>query len=222
MFGVAAEGVSFVDLLGAGCIGEPTVDAARRLQVVGPRSASTTARSPGWRDLLGLALRRNPRRAHLLVSPVLGKHMPTDPRVVHAAGLLLGALVADAWRTAARAPLPVDLLHAAVPGRTRRRGRRCTRRRGAAIAPSAVDAVVLGFAETATGARALRRRGARRRRLPALHPAPGRRRRRRAARFDEEHSHATGHLLLPADPALLAGPARWCWSTTSSPPAAPR
>ncbi|MGV9301508.1 phosphoribosyltransferase domain-containing protein, partial [Amycolatopsis sp. NPDC003676] len=27
-------------------------------------------------------LRRNPRRAHLLVSTVLGKHLPTDPRVV--------------------------------------------------------------------------------------------------------------------------------------------
>ncbi|WP_205706312.1 phosphoribosyltransferase domain-containing protein, partial [Kineococcus indalonis] len=37
------------------------------------------------RDLLGLALRRNPRRAHLLVSTVLGKHVPTDPRLVRAA-----------------------------------------------------------------------------------------------------------------------------------------
>ena len=31
--------------------------------------------------LVGLALRRNPRRAHLLVSGVLGKHVPADPRV---------------------------------------------------------------------------------------------------------------------------------------------
>jgi len=66
--------------------------------------------------LLGLALRNNPRRAQLLVSRVLGKHVPTDPRVVHAAGLLLGALVVDAL--AARPPrtLPVDLLHDAVRG----------------------------------------------------------------------------------------------------------
>ncbi|WP_345713590.1 phosphoribosyltransferase domain-containing protein, partial [Kineococcus glutinatus] len=28
-------------------------------------------------DLAGLAVRRNPRRAHLLVSTVLGKHVPT-------------------------------------------------------------------------------------------------------------------------------------------------
>ncbi|GAA1699569.1 hypothetical protein GCM10009765_56270 [Fodinicola feengrottensis] len=44
--------------------------------------------------LLGLAVRRNPKRAHLLVSTVLGKHVPTDPRHVHGAGLLLGRQVA--------------------------------------------------------------------------------------------------------------------------------
>jgi hypothetical protein len=44
----------------------------------------------GLADLVGLAVRRNPRRAHLLVSAVLGKHVPTDPRLVHGAGLLLG------------------------------------------------------------------------------------------------------------------------------------
>ncbi|MBX6769793.1 MAG: phosphoribosyltransferase domain-containing protein, partial [Actinomadura rubrobrunea] len=31
----------------------------------------------GLADLVGLAVRRNPRRAHLLVSTVLGKHVPT-------------------------------------------------------------------------------------------------------------------------------------------------
>ena len=44
-------------------------------------------------DLLGLAVRRNPRRAHLLVSRVLGKHVPTDPRVIYGAGVALGELV---------------------------------------------------------------------------------------------------------------------------------
>ena len=39
--------------------------------------------------LVELALRRNPKRAHLLVSTVLGKHVPTDPRVVHDAGVRL-------------------------------------------------------------------------------------------------------------------------------------
>ena len=34
-------------------------------------------------DLVQPGLRRNPRRAHLLVSTVLGKHMPTDRRRGH-------------------------------------------------------------------------------------------------------------------------------------------
>ena len=146
----------------------------------------------------------NPRRAQLLVSRVLGKHVPTDPRVVHAAGLLLGALVADAL--AARPPraLPVDLLHAAVRGAPGAAGALHVEAREA-IAPEPVDAVVLGFAETATalghcvaealgGADYLHST-----RRPVAGVAT-------AGAFVEEHSHHTGHLLLPSDPALLAGP----------------
>ncbi|WP_169815420.1 phosphoribosyltransferase [Nocardia yamanashiensis] len=40
-------------------------------------------------------LRRNPRRAHLLVSTVLGKHLPTDPHRVIEAGNRLGELVRE-------------------------------------------------------------------------------------------------------------------------------
>ncbi len=52
----------------------------------------------GWdlSDLVGLALRRNPRRAHLLVSTLLGKHIPVDPELVRGAGALLGLLVGSA------------------------------------------------------------------------------------------------------------------------------
>jgi hypothetical protein len=117
----------------------------------------------GLPDLVRLALRRNPRRAHLLVSSVLGKHVPADPRVVHGSGLELGRLVGKT-----------------LDGRT---------------------ALVLGFAETATGlghcvAEAL---GAEylhttRRAIPEIAPS---------AAFEEEHSHATAHQLLPEDPALL-------------------
>lgn len=66
-------------------------------------------------------LRRNPRRAHLLVSTVLGKHLPTDPRDVIAAGNLLADLALGALGLAA----------------------------GTTEDPA--DVVVLGFAETATG-----------------------------------------------------------------------
>ncbi|KIX71925.1 hypothetical protein SF12_20215, partial [Streptomyces sp. MBRL 601] len=45
------------------------------------------------RGLLGLALRRNPKRAHLLVSGVLGKHVPQLPSVVHGHGVALGRRV---------------------------------------------------------------------------------------------------------------------------------
>ena len=47
------------------------------------RSSSTTPlagdASAALDELAGLALRRNPRRAHLLVSRVLGKHLPVSP-----------------------------------------------------------------------------------------------------------------------------------------------
>lgn len=168
-------------------------------------------------ELVGLALRRNPRRAHLLVSTVLGKHVPTDPRVVHASAQLLGALAAariagsgddDAstpvWDAAVDALAPAV---AGVPGaaatlraRTDTLGADLRARHAAAL----TGTVVLGYAETATAlghgvAEAL---GARylhstRRAVPGVALAGG---------FEEQHSHATSHLLLPEDPGFLAGP----------------
>jgi adenine/guanine phosphoribosyltransferase-like PRPP-binding protein len=116
-------------------------------------------------DLVGVALRRNPRRAHLLVSTVLGKHVPTSPQVVLDAGAQLGGLV-----------------RAQLDGQS--------------------GTVVLGYAETATalghcvadaiGADYLH---STRRAVAGALPV---------GRFEEEHSHATGHLLLPEDRRLLA------------------
>jgi hypothetical protein len=121
------------------------------------------------RDLLGLALRRNPKRAHLLVSNVLGKHVPQSPSVVYGYGFALGRRVRD--------------LLGAEDART---------------------AVVLGYAETATGLGHSVADGVGL--APYLHST-----RRavegvaRAGGFEESHSHATSHLLLPEDPGLLAG-----------------
>ena len=55
----------------------------------------TVASQTGERleDLVGIGLRRNPKRAQLLVSRVLGKHIPTDPQEIHSAGTRLGELV---------------------------------------------------------------------------------------------------------------------------------
>ncbi|APS23862.1 phosphoribosyltransferase [Streptomyces sp. Tue 6075] len=120
------------------------------------------------RELLGLALRRNPKRAHLLVSNVLGKHVPQKPSVVYGAGYELGERV--------RALLGEE---------------------------EARRAVVLGYAETATGLGHAVADGLRD--APYLHstrrPVAGV---RQAGGFEEAHSHATSHLLLPEDPALLA------------------
>ncbi|MGW5660858.1 phosphoribosyltransferase [Streptomyces sp. NPDC003758] len=120
-------------------------------------------------QMLGLALRRNPKRAHLLVSNVLGKHVPQLPSVVHDHGVALGRRVRD-------------LLGEEEAGR----------------------AVVLGYAETATGLGHSVADGLGP--VPCLHstrrPVEGV---ARAGGFEESHSHATSHLLLPEDPALLAG-----------------
>ncbi|KUN05116.1 phosphoribosyltransferase [Streptomyces yokosukanensis] len=119
--------------------------------------------------LLGLALRRNPKRAHLLVSNVLGKHVPQSPTVVYDHGHRLG-------------------------------------RRAAALLgeAEAATAVVLGYAETATGLGHAVADGIGT--APYLHstrrPVAGV---ARAGGFEESHSHATSHLLLPEEPALLAG-----------------
>ncbi|GGP39555.1 phosphoribosyltransferase [Streptomyces melanogenes] len=119
-------------------------------------------------ELLGLALRRNPKRAHLLVSNVLGKHVPQRPSRVYGAGFALGEEVREL------------------------------------LGPEAAGAVVLGYAETATGLGHAVADGLGV--APYLHstrrPVDGV---ARAGGFEESHSHATSHLLLPEDPGLLAG-----------------
>lgn len=116
--------------------------------------------------LVELALRRNPKRAHLLVSTVLGKHVPVDPRVVHDTGLRLGRAVAEVLTGPA--------------------------------------GLVLGTAETATGlghcvAEALDAQYLHSTRRPVDTAGV-------FVAFEERHSHATDHLLLPEDPALLGTP----------------
>jgi hypothetical protein len=136
---------------------------------VAERLGVELAGDEGLRELLGLALRRNPKRAHLLVSHVLGKHVPQRPSVVHGHGVALGRRVRE-------------LLGERAAG----------------------EAVVLGYAETATGLGHCVADGlggvpylhSTRRPVAGVAPAGG---------FEESHSHATSHLLLPEDPGLLGG-----------------
>lgn len=142
---------------------------ADRLGVSLEDGTGTGTGGPALEELLGLALRRNPKRAHLLVSQVLGKHVPQSPAVVYAAGYGLGEQVRELLGDA-----------------------------------EAASAVVLGYAETATGLGHCVADGLGS--APYLHstrrPVPGV---EAAGGFEEAHSHATSHLLLPEDPKLLAG-----------------
>lgn len=136
---------------------------------VAERLGVELAGDAGLSDLLGLALRRNPKRAHLLVSNVLGKHVPQRPSVVYTAGRDLGVRTRELLGDA-----------------------------------EAQRAVVLGYAETATGLGHCVADGIGL--APYLHstrrPVDGV---RGAGGFEESHSHATSHLLLPEDPRLLTG-----------------
>lgn len=116
--------------------------------------------------LFGFAERRNPKRAFLFVSRVLGKHIPVKPSVMQASYESLAAQI------------PADL-----PG----------------------PVLVIGMAETAVGLGAGVHRALSASRCDTLyivstrHPVG----QDIFARFEEEHSHASAHLIhTPVDPEL--------------------
>ena len=117
-------------------------------------------------SLFGFAERRNPKRAFLFVSRVLGRHIPVRPGV-------MGKSFQDL----------ADKIPADLPG----------------------PVLIIGMAETAVGLGAGVHRAYSRTRPDALylvstrHPTGS----ELFARFEEEHSHASAHLLhLPTDPSL--------------------
>ncbi|MFV0461287.1 MAG: phosphoribosyltransferase domain-containing protein [Actinomycetales bacterium] len=186
-----------------------------------PAAEGADGRGLGLRvqDLVGVGLRRNPKRAHLLVSTVLGKHVPTDPRIVYGSGLLLGLLVHDVLAGAPRdrgglAALLTEALashgetsgeddQGPPPGEAARRFGSAARRAVRQTPPLRPAPTVLGYCETATGlghcvADALAGSDYLHstRRVTTVPSIAG---------FEEEHSHATSHLLSPHDPGLLIG-----------------
>ncbi|BAS11081.1 protein involved in nucleoside metabolic process [Arthrobacter sp. Hiyo4] len=110
-------------------------------------------------DLVGLALRRNPKRAHLLVSRVLGKHVPSEPGLVIAAGELLGVLVGEALsdtpESVSVTPTIAAGLAALLRGETHDGGRRAAlqslRLQLAGLKTRNPQIITIGYAETATG-----------------------------------------------------------------------
>lgn len=133
----------------------------------GRLDVQVTRASQAPESLFGFAERRNPKRAFLFVSKVLGRHIPVRPR-----------LMAESFGALA------DLIPADLPG----------------------PVLVLGMAETAVGLGAGVHRELSRRRDDSVyltstrHPlgTP------LLCRFEEEHSHASAHLMhLPQDPETL-------------------
>ncbi|UQX90263.1 phosphoribosyltransferase [Jatrophihabitans telluris] len=168
-------------------------------------------------ELAGIALRRNRKRAQLLVSSVLGKHCPTDPRIVYGAGLLLGELVTGCLATGEEATRATSTMRGEQHGQRQREGGELLRRglagdaqaaqqlldrcSPASVGGSHPGVLVLGYAETATGlghavadALGCTYLHSTRRHVPGSPPTGG---------FSEEHSHATEHLLVPEDVRMV-------------------
>lgn len=181
--------------------------------------------------LVGLALRRNPKRAHLLVSRVLAKHVPAEPGIATAAGWLLALLVRAELNdggpgTVLLRPVIDDaaarlgaLLSAGDAGDAGDSG---DARDAGQPRPARLAAVVelcellagyrtelpgtatIGYAETATGLGHL---------VAGMlgsyyihstrHAATGADAVRAYGAFEEAHSHATSHQLLPTSHADL-------------------
>jgi Phosphoribosyl transferase/TRSP domain C terminus to PRTase_2 len=149
----------------------------------------------GLHGLVGLALRRNPRRAHLLVSRVLGKHLPVPPATALAAGTLLARQVRLAGGGLdAAGGVGTGMIESGVAG-TGVAGAR----------PLGAGPLVLGYCETATalghavadalpGSYYLHTT---RRSVPGMRPLLA---------FTESHSHATHHWVIPADAELVRAP----------------
>ncbi|MFC8303525.1 phosphoribosyltransferase domain-containing protein [Specibacter sp. NPDC057265] len=185
---------------------------------LGVRLHSDPAAAVAVAELVGLALRRNPKRAHLLVSTVLAKHIPAEPALVMAAGALLGAFVAAELEAAlgggtgahnvglhrglsAAAAQLSTVLHSTVGQRGKALAALTAQLEQ--LSSQAPEAIVIGYAETATGlgrlvANAL---GAfyihsTRHATPGVEPSAG---------FQEGHSHATSHAMVPTSPQWLDG-----------------
>ncbi|WP_194088598.1 phosphoribosyltransferase domain-containing protein [Cryobacterium psychrophilum] len=149
--------------------------------------------------IYGIALRRNPRRAHLLVSKVLGKHYPQSPAIIEAAARVLALRVHAELSSGAtpdvRELLTRELVEALRAPLMRHKLSHIDLR------DVGTGAVVVGFAEAATAlgacvASALGAYYVSSTRYPGpTSPSYG--------AFEEEHSHASAHHLTPRDRQTL-------------------
>lgn len=153
------------------------------------------------KSVVGLSLRENPKRAHLLVSKVLGKHIPQSPTLIEKAGEILALMVFEK-----RNELPdtlsqeaLSLLSDAVEGNQRALNQLVTLLDGTSIISP--NLATFGYAETATalGAIVANKLG-----TYYIHstryPDEGS---VNYGKFEESHSHASSHYLTPKDSSVL-------------------
>lgn len=150
-------------------------------------------------SLTGLALRENTKRAHLLVSKVLGKHIPVDPRLILGATEILAVLVDEKLNK--KPPVVSTLLLTELSEILEKNSRFSRLQKLLDDYKCTSESVVLGYAETATalGAIVAQKLGSyyiHSTRYPDLGAAE-------YGSFEEEHSHASSHKVTPADPNFL-------------------
>lgn len=186
--------------------------------------------------LVGLALRRNPKRAHLLVSRVLAKHVPTEPGIATSAGWLLALLVRQELQDSAAqgpagglappgGPLGAVIDEAAAKlagllasdpaqdGVSASYDREARQARMSAVADlcelleqhrtALPGTVTIGYAETATGLGQLVAGQLGTYYVHSTRQALGDEGVAPYGAFEEMHSHATSHQLLPTSRAAL-------------------
>lgn len=161
-------------------------------------------------DLVGVALRKNPKRAHLLVSKVLGKHYPQSPRIIQSAAHILAEQVSNFMlyelenEGVSFNQGSLTDLASALAGDRQAAVNLSEDLNNLLLLPFNKTAV-FGFAETATalGASIADRIEAdyyiNSTRYPDIGAEP-------YGFFEEEHSHASSHHLTPKDSSVLSDP----------------
>jgi len=165
---------------------------------------------PELSELVGVAFRENPKRAHLLVSKVLGKHYPQSPLVIkNAAGILSLQISNELFGSFNQQES--DVITVGDAFRSLRHTLRHNNARGESIYLDQQLAennlggrnlVVFGYAETATalGAAVADSIDADYYINSTRYPDADA---QEYGGFEEEHSHATSHHLTPKDDSYL-------------------
>ena len=144
-----------------------------------------------FENVVGIGVRNNPKRAHLLVSTLLGKHTPQRPDIIDSAARLLGTRASDALRGR------VDR----IAGHLQKLNDALEQGSRAPLPPRCLDpdVIVIGFAEAASALGAIVAQH-----LGAYYLCSTRTPQREAyGHFLEAHSHAADHYLTPSDSAVL-------------------